>query len=151
PLINKLERIIDRDGKESWASVTKVPLYNKSGTVTGIIGISRDVTKLKEAEVALEHARDAALEHARIKSQFLANMSHEIRTPMNAITGMTDLLADTRLGQEQREYVNTIRDSTETLLGVINDILDFSKIEAGKLTFEVIDFDLREVVEGSLE
>ncbi len=151
PLINKLERIIDRDGRESWASVTKVPLYNKAGTVTGIIGISRDVTKLKEAESALEHARDAALEHARIKSEFLANMSHEIRTPMNAITGMTDLLSDTELDEEQREFVDTIHSSTDTLLGIINDILDYSKLEAGKLSVETLDFDLREVVEDTAE
>ncbi|HEY0551715.1 MAG TPA: ATP-binding protein, partial [Verrucomicrobiae bacterium] len=151
PLINKLERIIDRDGKESWASVTKVPIYNKSGTVTGIIGISRDVSKLKEAESALEHARDAALEHARVKSEFLANMSHEIRTPMNAITGMTDLLSDTELDEEQREFVDTIHSSTDTLLGIINDILDYSKLEAGKLSVETLDFDLREVVEDTAE
>jgi len=151
PLINKLERIIDRDGRESWASVTKVPLYNKSGSVTGIIGISRDVTKLKEAEVALEHARDAALETARVKSEFLANMSHEIRTPMNTITGMTDLLLDTPLDQEQREFADTIHSSTETLLGIINDILDFSKIEAGKLSIEIIDFNLLEVIEATTD
>jgi two-component system, sensor histidine kinase and response regulator len=151
PLINKLERIVDRDGKETWASVTKVPLYNRSGAVTGIIGISRDVSKLKEAEVALEHARDAALETARIKSEFLANMSHEIRTPMNAITGMTDLLLDTQLDEEQREFVDTIRGSTDTLLAIINDILDFSKMEAGKLSIETIDFDLRDTIEDTAE
>ncbi len=151
PLINKLERIIDRDGRESWASVTKVPLYNKSGAVTGIIGISRDVSKLKEAEAALEHARDAALEHARVKTEFLANMSHEIRTPMNAITGMTDLLQDTSLDEEQREFVDTIHSSTDTLLGIISDVLDFSKIEAGKLSIEAIDFDLRETIEETVE
>jgi two-component system sensor histidine kinase/response regulator len=151
PLINKLERITDRDGRMSWASVTKVPLYNKSGAVVGIIGISRDVSKLKEAETALEHARDAALEHARIKSEFLANMSHEIRTPMNAITGMTDLLLDTELDEEQREFVETVRSSTDTLLGIINDILDFSKIEAGKLSIETIDFELRETIEETVE
>ncbi len=151
PLINKLERITDRDGHMSWASVTKVPLYNKSGVVTGIIGISRDISKLKEAEAALEHARDAALEHARVKSEFLANMSHEIRTPMNAITGMTDFLLDTELDEEQREFAETVRSSTDTLLGIINDILDFSKIEAGKLSVETIDFDLRETIEETVE
>ena len=151
PLINKLEKLIDRDGRESWASVTKVPIYTKSGSVTGIIGISRDITQLKEAETALEQARDTALETARVKSEFLANMSHEIRTPMNAITGMTGLLLDTPLNQEQREFTETIRSSTDNLLGIISDILDFSKIEAGKLMFENIDFDLRELVEGAAE
>ncbi len=151
PLVNKLEKLIDRDGRESWASVTKVPIYTKSGSVTGIIGISRDITQLKEAETALEQARDTALETARVKSEFLANMSHEIRTPMNAITGMTGLLLDTPLNLEQREFTQTIRASTDNLLGIISDILDFSKIEAGKLTFETIDFDLRELVESAAE
>ena len=150
-LINKLEEQTDLAGKPIWASVTKVPIYNQNGHVTGIIGISRDVTKLKQAEAAMEQARDAALESARVKAQFLANMSHEIRTPMNAITGMSGLLLDTRLNQEQREFVGTIRDSTLTLLEIVNEILDFSKIEAGKLTLEMIDFDLREAVESTVE
>jgi len=151
PLINKLEEQTDLDGKTIWASVTKVPIYNQNGHVTGIIGISRDVTTLKQAEAAMQQARDAALESVRVKSEFLANMSHEIRTPMNAITGMTGLLLDTRLSQEQREFVSTIRDSTFTLLDVVNEILDFSKIEAGKLKLEIIDFELRDVVESTVE
>jgi two-component system, sensor histidine kinase and response regulator len=151
PLINKLERQVDVAGNDIWATVTKVPIYNQNGAVTGIIGISRDVTQLKKAEEALEQARDEALESARVKARFLANMSHEIRTPMYSITGMTGLLTDTKLSQEQRDYVQNIRDSTETLLGIINDILDFSKIEAGKLSFEIIDFQLRESVENTVE
>ncbi|MDB6034886.1 MAG: sensor hybrid histidine kinase [Verrucomicrobiales bacterium] len=279
PLINKLEKQSDTDGRTIWASVTKVPIYNRGGQIAGLIGLSRDITQLKETEQALreaeekyraiyenavegifqtsyqghflsanpalarmygydspedlvtrltdirhqlyvdprrreefsrlmrekgavtgfesqiyrkdgqviwisesartvrdaqgnilyyegavedvtgrklaederERAREAALESARVKSQFLANMSHEIRTPMNAITGMTGLLLDTRVNQEQREFVETIRDSTHTLLSIINDILDFSKIEAGKMTFEVIDFELRDAVETTVE
>ena len=151
PLISKLQRAIDAEGQESWSAVTKVPVHNRHGNITGIVGISRDVTKLKQAEEALEHARDAALDHARVKSEFLANMSHEIRTPMNAIVGMADLLLDTPLAPEQREYVETLRNGIDALLTLINQILDYSKLEAGKLVLENIDFDLRQLVESTAE
>lgn len=99
----------------------------------------------------LAEARDQALEASRIKSDFLASMSHEIRTPLNAIIGMSELLAETRLSQEQQRYVDVFRKASEALLSLVNDILDLSKIEARQLVLETITFDLEEVIEEAAE
>ena len=138
-------------GEPMYLELVKTPLRNPQGEAVGLVGIARDITSRKHAELALMQAKDSAEAAERAKAEFLANMSHEIRTPMNAVIGMSDLLQETELTEEQREFADTIRTSGEQLLGLINDILDFSKIESGHLTLEQVPVALSDCVETALD
>ncbi len=150
--IHNVEKIyLTKDSRQIPVLFSASVMRDFSGHVQGIVCVALDITERKKAEVELIATREAALEASRAKSEFLANMSHEIRTPMNGVIGMTDLLLDTELNTEQREYAKTINSSADSLLSVINDILDFSKIEAGKLDLEIIDFDMSATVDSVID
>jgi len=170
--------IIGLKGTRRWMESHAVPLRDAVGKVTALVAVTRDVTARKQAEEenrkahaavaainadlaetnrqleeSIQRANQMALAAeaaSRAKSDFLATMSHEIRTPMNGVIGFTNLLADTALTVEQREHIEIIRSSGETLLTLINDILDFSKIEAGRMELERVPFDLRLAVQQAL-
>jgi PAS domain S-box-containing protein len=161
-----------RDGEKRLLAWWCRALKDANGKIIGALSSGRDITEIKLAEEALhEKAGELAQANLRLetavrranqlareaqaanlaKSQFLANMSHEIRTPMNGVIGMTGLLLDTELSDEQRSYAEAVRTSGAHLLGLINGILDFSKIEAGKLELETLDFELPSVLEDIAE
>ncbi len=155
------------DGAERWVQGTGELEYDENDNPVGMVGTIQDVTERKQAEAELEQhrnhleklvvsrtaelaqAKDAAEAANIAKSAFLANMSHEIRTPMNAVIGLTQLALDTRLDEQQRDYLSKVLRSSRALLGILNDILDYSKIEAGCIEIEDLDFSLEDVLRAT--
>ena len=139
-----------KDGRKLWIQGRGQIERDASGTPLRLVGANIDVTPLHEAAETMRSAKEAAETANRAKSDFLANMSHEIRTPMNGVLGLTELCLDTKLNDDQRDYLSMIHTSALSLMTIINDILDFSKIEAGKLILDPSSFSLREVVNESM-
>ncbi len=139
-----------KDGSSFAAEYWSRPLH-RNHQVIGAVVTFVDISARKQAEEALRTAMAAAEAASRTKSEFLANMSHEIRTPLNGVIGMTNLALATNLTDEQREFLETAKLSSDTLLTVINDVLDFSKIEAGKTDLEAQDFNLRDSLQNVMK
>ncbi len=143
-------RVITATNHTIWVELA-MRVASIGGSIEGIVGTMTDITEKRAAEEALRVAKTRAESALSTKDLFLANMSHEIRTPMNAVIALTGLLLETPLSDSQRDFVETIRASGDTLLTIINEILDFSKVESENFTLEETDFNLAEVVEGALD
>ncbi|MBK6897464.1 MAG: response regulator [Alphaproteobacteria bacterium] len=140
-----------KDGIPYWLDISITPVRNDEGVVTHFTAIERDITQRKAFEKELQVSRESAEVAKRSMRSFLANMSHELRTPMNGILGLSELLAEMPLQDDQKELSDAIHISSRSLLNLLNDILDLSKIEANELILETIPFDLRQVVRQTID
>ncbi|HEV3259061.1 MAG TPA: PAS domain S-box protein, partial [Gemmataceae bacterium] len=143
-------RVRRSDGVYRWFKTRGTPIRDDAGEIFKWFGSCTDITDLRLTEEALRAAKEAAEAANQAKDEFLANVSHEIRTPMNAILGMTELVLDTPLTEDQWQCLKTVKSAADNLLGIINDLLDFSKIQAGKLELAPADFGLRTTVGDTL-
>lgn len=134
------------EGEKKFVEFSANPVRVSDDSIVGVSVLGREITQQKQFERSLQEAKLTAETANRTKSQFLANLSHEIRTPMNGIIGFTDLLLQTKVNDKQREYLEIVRYSADSLLNLINDLLDISKIEAGKLTLARREFDMRKLM-----
>ncbi|MCG8311601.1 MAG: PAS domain S-box protein [Pseudomonadales bacterium] len=141
-------RITHRDGSVRWIQDSGECINDENGYVLWVDGFMMDVTKRKELDIELVNAKLNADQAAQTRAAFLANMSHEIRTPMNSIIGFSDILMSTKLNKEQHGYLKTLNNSAVSLLHLLNDVLDLSKLEKGKVTLEIVDFSLQELVDA---
>jgi len=139
-------QIKKKDGSRIWVLISGAPIVDPEGNITGSIGIHYDITDRKLLEQDLSLAKDRAEKAQKAERQFLANMSHEIRTPMNAVIGMTHLLYETKPNELQKEYLDSLRFSADSLMAIISNILDLSKIGAGEVEFESKPFDLVQLI-----
>lgn len=140
-----------KDGIPYWLDISITPVRNEEGVVTHFTAIERDITQRKAFEKELQVSRESAEVAKRSMRSFLANMSHELRTPMNGILGLSELLSEMPLFEDQKELSEAIHLSSRSLLNLLNDILDLSKIEANELILETIPFDLRQIVRQTVD
>jgi len=148
PLLEKVEKLKDAEGNDRWVSATKIPVKDNYGNITGLVGISIDITEKRIAEEKLRESKEKAEESDRLKTAFLANMSHEIRTPMNGIIGFSNLLRNPELNEDERQdFLNHITSCGNTLLNLIDDIIDISKIEAGQIKIRIAESNINDILD----